>query len=38
MYDILLVTVFAATVFFPSFIGIRAQTVAQEAATHRRKR
>lgn len=38
MYEVLVATVFAATVFFPSFIGIRAQTVAQEAVTRRRSR
>ena len=38
MYEILIATVFAATVFVPSFIGIRAQTVAQEATTRRRRR
>ena len=26
MYEFIVATVFAATVFFPSFIGIRAQT------------
>ncbi len=38
MYEILVATAFAATVFFPSFIGIRAQTAAQEATTRRRSR
>ena len=37
MYPYLVATVFAATVFVPSFIGIRAQTSAQEAATRRRR-
>ena len=30
MYEFLVATAFAATVFVPSFIGIRAQTEAQE--------
>ncbi len=38
MYEILVATAFAATVFFPSFIGIRARTVAQEATARRRSR
>ena len=38
MYEILVATAFAATVFVPSFIGIRAQTAAQEAVARRRKR
>ena len=35
MYEILVATAFAATVFVPSFIGIRARTAAQEDATRR---
>lgn len=35
MYEILVATAFAATVFFPSYIGIRAQTAAKEVARRR---
>lgn len=38
MYEVLVATAFAATVFFPSFIGIRAQTAAQEATARCRTR
>ncbi len=38
MYQLLVATAFAATVFVPSFIGIRAQTAAQEATARRRRR
>ncbi len=38
MYELLVATAFAATVFFPSYIGIRAQTAAQEATARRRSR
>ncbi len=37
MYDLLVVTAFAATVFVPSLIGIRARTEAL-AEANRRKR
>ena len=37
MYPYLVATVFAATVFVPSFIGIRAKTMAQEAVTRHRR-
>ena len=37
MYEFLVATAFAATVFVPSFIGIRAKTEAQEVSTRRRR-
>ena len=37
MYELLVATAFAATVFVPSFIGIRAQTNVR-AEANRRKR
>ena len=37
MYNVLVVTALAATVFVPSFIGIRARTEAQAQATRRRR-
>lgn len=37
MYELLVATAFAATVFVPSFIGIRARTEAQSEATRRRR-
>ena len=35
MYQFLVATAFAATVFVPSFIGIRARTEAQQDVTRR---
>jgi hypothetical protein len=37
MYELLVATAFAATVFVPSFIGIHAKTVAQENTARRRR-
>jgi hypothetical protein len=37
MYELLVATAFAATVFVPSFIGIRARTEAQADATRQRR-
>ena len=36
MYNLLVATAFAATVFVPSFIGIRARTAAQNENRHQR--
>jgi hypothetical protein len=37
MYELLVATAFAATVFVPSFIGIRARTEAQQDTTRSRR-
>lgn len=37
MYPLLVATAFAATVFVPSFIGIRARTEAQAEITRRKR-
>jgi hypothetical protein len=37
MYPLLVATAFAATVFVPSFIGIRARTEAQSEITWRKR-
>jgi len=37
MYELLVATAFAATVFVPSFIGIRARTEAQNESTRRQR-
>ena len=37
MYQLIVATAFAATVFVPSFIGIRAQTEAQVNRARRRR-